>query len=76
MDPILPWFYVNLTRLLLDFATMQGNAYVTVVSSNLDWQARKFGTALTRRTPARVISKHGLDTKRMHERQAQYHNTH
>ena len=72
MDPRLFIVVKLMARLLLEFATRQGNSYVSVFSSDGDWKAKRFATFLSRKIPTCIITRHGMDKQRLPNSQVQY----
>ena len=69
MDPRLFIVVKLMARLLLEFATRQGNSYVSVFSSDGDWKAKRFATFLSRKIPTRMFTWIGMDQQRLPQSQ-------
>ena len=54
-----------LARLLIQFATRQGNSYVSVVSSDGTFRDQRFASFLSRHMPTRIIARPSTDKQRL-----------
>ena len=60
-----------MARLLIDFATRQGNSYVNVVDSDGDWKYKRFVSLMSRKIPTRIITQPGMDKERLPKSQVE-----
>ena len=60
-----------LARLLIQFATRQGNSYVNVVSSDGTFKDRRFASFLSRHMPTRIIAQPSTDKQRLPKSQVE-----
>ena len=71
MDPRLFVFAKIMAELVIEFATRQGNSYVSVVGTYGDWKAKRFASFLSRKFPTCLITQHGMDKQRLPMSQVQ-----
>ena len=63
-----------LARLLIQFATRQGNSYVNVVSSDgTSFKDQRFASFLSRHMPTRIIAQPSTDKQRLPKSQVESH---
>ena len=60
-----------LARLLIQFATRQGNSYVNVVSSDGTFKDQRFASFLSRHMPTRIIAQPSTDKQRLPKSQVE-----
>ena len=59
-----PWMFI-MARLLLEFATRQGNTNVSVFSPDRDLKIIRFANFLSRKITTRIITRHGMDKQKL-----------